>query len=149
MLQDTLIQLFVRDLTKLRTELEGYTDEKNMWLIEDTINNTTGNLALHIIGNLNAFVGAVLGNTGYVRQRDLEFSLKNVPREDLVQQIEATVLMIKDTLTKVSSEDLQKDYPKVIFKDTPMRTEFFLVHLTTHLAYHLGQINYHRRLLDH
>ncbi len=148
MLQNTLIQLFTRDLSKLKTELEGYNLEENMWLLEDTINNTAGNLALHIIGNLNAFVGAELGNTRYIRQRDLEFSLNNVPREDLIKQIDATITMVKETISKLSAEDLQKEYPLVIFKNTPMQTEFFLVHLTTHLAYHLGQINYHRRLLD-
>ena len=119
-----------------------------MWLLEDTINNTAGNLCLHIVGNLNAFVGAELGNTGYVRQRELEFSLKNIPRDELVQQLDATITMIKDTLTTLNQENLQKEYPLIIFKNTPMSTEFFLVHLTTHLAYHLGQVNYHRRLLD-
>ena len=148
MLQDTLIKLFVRDLSKLKTELKAYSVEKNMWLLEDTINNTSGNLCLHIVGNLNAFVGAVLGNTGYIRERELEFSLKNVPRVELVQQLDATITMIKDTLAKITQEDLQKEYPLIIFKNTPMSTEYFLVHLTTHLAYHLGQINYHRRLLD-
>lgn len=148
MLQETLSQLFVRDLSKLKTELEAYTLEKNMWLLEDTINNTAGNLALHLIGNLNAFVGAELGNTGYIRKRDLEFSLRNVPRIELIQQIDTTITMVKETLSKLSTEDLQKEYPLVIFKNTPMQTEFFLVHLSTHLAYHLGQINYHRRLLD-
>ncbi len=148
MLQETLSQLFARDLSKLKTELEAYTLEKNMWLLEDTINNTAGNLCLHLIGNLNAFVGAELGNTGYIRKRDLEFSLRNVPREELIQQIDATITMVKETLSKLSTEDLQKEYRLVIFKNTPMQTEFFLVHLSTHLAYHLGQINYHRRLLD-
>ncbi len=149
MLQDTLIKLFVRDLSKLKTELKAYSVEKNMWLLEDTINNTAGNLCLHIMGNLHAFVGAELGSTGYVRQRELEFSLKNVPRVELVQQLDATITMIKVTLATITHEDLQKEYPLIIFKNTPMSTEFFLVHLTTHLAYHLGQINYHRRLLDH
>ena len=148
MIQETLVQLFIRDLTKLKTELEAYTLEKNMWLLEDTINNTAGNLALHLIGNLNAFVGAELGNTGYIRKRDLEFSLNNVPREELVQQIDATIAMVKESLSTLSTADLQKEYPLVIFNNTPMQTEFFLVHLSTHLAYHLGQINYHRRLLD-
>ena len=148
MLQETLSQLFVRDLSKLKTELKSYSLEKNMWLLEDTINNTAGNLVLHIIGNLNAFIGAEIGNTGYIRQRGLEFSLKNVPREDLIQQITATITMVKETLSNLSTEDLQKEYPLVIFKNTPMLTEFFLAHLTTHLAYHLGQINYHRRFLD-
>jgi len=149
MLQDTLIKLFVRDLTKLKTELDAYIKEEDIWLLKDTISNTAGNLFLHVMGNLNAFVGAELGNTRYVRQRDLEFSLKNIPRVELLQQIDATITMIKETLSTLSAEDLQKEYPLVIFKNTPMSTEFFLVHLTTHLAYHLGQINYHRRLLDH
>ena len=148
MLQETLSQLFVRDLSKLKTELKSYSLEKNMWLLEDTINNTAGNLVLHIIGNLNAFIGAEIGNTGYIRQRGLEFSLKNVPREDLIQQIDATITMVKETLSNLSNEDLQKEYPLVIFKNTPMQTEFFLVHLSTHLAYHLGQINSHSGLLD-
>ncbi len=147
MLQDTLIQLFERDLTKLIKELEAYKTESSMWLLTDTINNSAGNLALHLVGNLNAFIGAVIGNTGYIRQRELEFSLKDIPRSEIILEIQETSTMIKNTLSTISDEDLQKEYPKVIFKK-PMATEFFLIHLSTHLTYHLGQINYHRRLLD-
>ncbi len=147
MLQDTLIQLFERDLTKLIKELEAYKIESSMWLLTDTINNSAGNLALHIVGNLNAFIGAEIGNTGYIRQRELEFSLKDIPRSEIILDIQETSTMIKNTLSTISDEDLQKEYPKVIFKK-PMATEFFLIHLSTHLTYHLGQINYHRRLLD-
>jgi len=147
MLQETLIQLFERDLSKLIQELEAYNIESNMWLSKDSINNSAGNLALHIVGNLNAFIGAEIGNTGYIRQRELEFSLKDVPRSEIIAQIMDTQIMIKETLTKVTDEDLQKEYPKVVFKAT-MATEYFLIHLSTHLTYHLGQINYHRRLLE-
>jgi len=147
MLQETLIQLFERDLSKLIQELEAYNIESNMWLSKDSINNSAGNLALHIVGNLNAFIGAEIGNTGYIRQRELEFSLKDVPRSEIIAQIMDTQIMIKETLTKVTDEDLQKEYPKVVFK-APMATEYFLIHLSTHLTYHLGQINYHRRLLE-
>lgn len=147
MLQDALIQFFERDLTKLIKELEAYKTESNMWLLTDNITNCAGNLALHIVGNLNAFIGAEIGNTGYIRQRDMEFSLKDIPRSEIIRKIEDTNVMIKKTLSTINKEDLQKEYPKVIFKK-PMATDFFLIHLSTHLTYHLGQINYHRRLLD-
>ncbi len=88
-----------------------------------------------------------MGNSGYVRQRDLEFSLKNIPVEELTKQIDTTIVTIETTLKSLTEADLQKEYKRRVFEDT-MTTEYFLVHLTMHLAYHLGQINYHRRLLD-
>jgi uncharacterized damage-inducible protein DinB len=88
-----------------------------------------------------------LGNTGYIRQRDLEFSLKDVPRSELIRQVEDTVNMVERTLGQLTDEDLNKDFPLLVFKEK-MSTEYFLTHLSTHLAYHLGQINYHRRLID-
>ena len=147
MLTDTLIKLFKRDLNKLKTEIELYKKASNLWLLDKDINNTAGNLCLHLIGNLNHFIGAVLGNTGYVRQRNLEFSLKDVPKSNLVSQIDETLTVVENTLKHLPLETLEKEYPIVVFKES-MTTEYFLVHLTTHLSYHLGQINYHRRLLD-
>ncbi len=147
MLTKTLIRIFARDLQKLKTEIRAYNREENLWLFNKDIANSAGNLCLHIVGNLNHFIGATLGSTGYLRQRDLEFSLKNVPEAELLKQIDDTILMVEIALKKLSNEDLEKPYPIVVFKE-PMTTEYFLVHLTTHLTYHLGQINYHRRLLD-
>ncbi len=147
MLLDSLITIFNRDLNKLKTEINSYNDEKNLWLVEKDISNCAGNLCLHIIGNLNAFIGAGLGNTGYVRQRDLEFSLNDVSRLELIEQVDAVMITVENTLAKLTVGDLKKDFPIDVFK-RKMTTEFFLVHLTTHLSYHLGQINYHRRLLD-
>lgn len=144
---DTLKTLFRRDLQRLKSEIEAYESEDRLWLIEKGIANSAGNLCLHLIGNLNAYIGAILGQTGYIRQRPLEFSLKNIPKTDLISQIEATMAMVDTTLSHLSEEDLQQEYPIVVFNDK-MSTEFFLVHLTTHLTYHLGQINYHRRLLN-
>ena len=99
------------------------------------------------MGNLNHFIGTILGKTDYVRQRDLEFSLKDVPRTELIQQVEDSILAIEQVLDKLTLADLEKDYPIIVFKKV-MTTEFFLTHLATHLTYHLGQVNYHRRLLD-
>ena len=147
MLTSTLKLLFERDLNKLKSEIESYQNHENLWHIEGTILNSSGNLCLHLIGNLNAFIGAELGNTGYIRNREFEFSGKNIPSQDLIYKIDQTILMINNTLDSLSEEELKRDYPRVVFKEK-MTTEYFLIHLTTHLIYHLGQINYHRRLLD-
>ncbi|MBS4066113.1 MAG: DUF1572 family protein [Chitinophagaceae bacterium] len=147
MLISILQSLFERDLLKLKTEIELYQDEKKIWYIEKSISNSAGNLCLHLIGNLNAFIGAELGKTGYVRNRELEFSLKDVPRKELLDRIEATIEVVKQSLTAVTDEQLRADYPVMVFKEK-LSTGMFLTHLATHLSYHLGQINYHRRLLD-
>lgn len=147
MITESLRSLYNRDLNKLKTEIEAYQNEENLWKIDKNIANSAGNLVLHLVGNLNHFIGTHLGNTGYVRQRDLEFSLKDVPRAELIEKIEATITMIESTLSKLSEEDLKKEYPLVVF-ESKMTTDYFLIHLVAHLDYHLGQINYHRRLLD-
>lgn len=147
MLITILQSLFERDLNRLKAEIELYSDEKNLWLIDRNISNSAGNLCLHLIGNLNAFIGAELGNTGYVRHRDLEFSTKDVARKELLEKIDATIEVVRKSLTTVTEEQLETDYPLMVFKEK-ITTGLFLVHLATHLNYHLGQINYHRRLLD-
>jgi hypothetical protein len=147
MLFETLIKLFKRDLNKLKIEIELYKDETNLWLIHNDVTNCAGNLCLHIVGNLNAFIGAELGHTGYIRQRDLEFSLKNIPRTTLLSQVDDAIVMVEKVLNKITVNELEDFFPMNVFKEK-MTTGFFLVHLSTHLSYHLGQINYHRRLLD-
>ena len=147
MLIDTLIKIFNRDLNKLKAEIELYNNETNLWVVDQAISNCAGNLCLHIVGNLNTYIGATLGDSGYIRQRDLEFSLKNTPRTELLNQVDEVMIIVENTLAKLTPEDLEKEYKRKVFEDY-MTTGYFLVHLTTHLAYHLGQINYHRRLLD-
>lgn len=147
MLRNSLIKLFTRDLTKLQEELNNYSTERLLWETPNGISNSAGNLALHLVGNLNHFVGAILGNTGYVRQRELEFSGKNIPRETIIKQIEDTKTVVKESLSGLTESDFQKEYKRRPFEDF-MTTEYFLIHLTMHLAYHLGQINYHRRLMQ-
>ena len=146
MLKETLQVLFERDLKKLKSEIESYQNESNIWKTDKSISNSAGNLCLHIIGNLNWFVGAQFGNTGYIRQRELEFSLKNIPRVDLLKEVDKTMLMLDKALLKVTNDQLEAEYPILVFQQKTS-TYYFLIHLTTHLAYHLGQINYHRRLL--
>lgn len=146
-LQTTLYRLFERDLTRLKVELNLYSDEQIIWQTTGQISNTAGNLTLHLLGNLNTYIGAVLGGTEYVRDRPAEFSLKNIPRESLLEQIDALLIVLKTTLSELPDTVLEEEYPLLVFEEKTS-TEYLLVHLTTHLTYHLGQINYHRRLLD-
>ncbi|MEY2916813.1 MAG: hypothetical protein RIS73_527 [Bacteroidota bacterium] len=147
MLKESLIEIFERDLDKLVTEINLYKDEDNLWLLKEGISNTAGNLTLHLIGNLSHFIGATLGHSGYVRYRNDEFTLKNIPRTDLITNIENCSVIIKNTLNKLSEQDFENNFPLEVFGKSTT-TAFMLLHLTTHLTYHLGQINYHRRLLD-
>jgi uncharacterized damage-inducible protein DinB len=147
MLTETLKSLFNRDLNKLKVEIESYQNESQIWAIDKNISNSAGNLCLHLIGNINNFIGTELGKTGYVRNRPLEFSLKDIPRSEIISKIDETILVVNTTLDSLSENDLKAMYPQIVF-EKEMTTEFFLVHLATHLAYHLGQINYHHRLLD-
>lgn len=147
MIIPTLKALLVRDLDRLTSEIKQYSSEENLWIVSHEIINCGGNLCLHLVGNLKTFFGSVLNDSGYVRQRALEFSEKNVPRETLMKMIEETKNDVIATLDNLSEEDLEKEYPILVFKD-PQTTGRFLIHLSTHLGYHLGQINYHRRILD-
>ena len=79
MITVALAEIFERDLNKVKQEISSYTDEKAIWKTIEGISNSAGNLALHICGNLRHFVGNTLGNSGYIRQRDLEFSSKDIP----------------------------------------------------------------------
>ena len=146
MLIESLKTLLIRDLNQLKTEIESYQNESDIWAIQKGIANSAGNLCLHLIGNLNTYIGAQYGKTGYIRNRPLEFSLKDIPRVELLSKIEETIVVVDNALNNISEVELKKEYPLLVFKDKTS-TGFMLIHLTTHLAYHLGQINYHRRLL--
>lgn len=145
-IQKWLSDLFERDLTNLKKELDQFEKEADLWRQAEGINNSAGNLALHICGNLQHFVGYVLGNTGYIREREREFNDKDVPKESIKLEIDKTKDTIFTVLTALSDEDLEKTYPLQLWNRS-FTTGFFLIHLHSHLNYHLGQINYYRRLL--
>jgi len=139
--------LFVKDLQKLKNEIELYQSEASIWQTEKAIANSAGNLCLHLVGNLNTFIGAVLAKTDYVRHRELEFSLKNIPKAELIKKIEETIPVVEKGLDQLTEQQLQDDYPLVIW-DKAYSYIYTLTYLLAHLNYHLGQVNYHRRLLD-
>jgi uncharacterized damage-inducible protein DinB len=137
---------YERDLDKLIEEINLYKNENDIWKTKEGINNSAGNLVLHLVGNLNHFIGKTLGNSDYVRKRDEEFSLKNIPREKLISDLNSLKETIKNTLPKLSDEDLKKDFPLKI-RDESFSTENMLIYLLAHLNYHLGQVNYLRRMM--
>lgn len=142
-----LRELFARDLQRLVNELNLYQSEPVIWETAGSINNSAGNLVLHIIGNLNTYIGATLGNSGYVRDREAEFRTKGISRTELVRQLRETSRVVDQVLSQFPSERLEEIYPMLVF-EAPTTTAFLLIHLATHLSYHLGQVNYQRRLLD-
>lgn len=135
------------NLQKLKTEITSYKTPANIWKVEGNISNSAGNLCLHLLGNINHFICAALENTGYVRNRDLEFSQKNIPVEVLAAQIDDTVGAVENTFDKMTTASLDQEYP-LVFNNQKLTTEQMLVNIISHLNYHLGQINYHKRLLD-
>lgn len=147
MLSSILSEFFERDLLKLKEEINLYQVEETIWEIRPGISNSAGNLCLHLLGNLNHFVGSVLGHSAYVRRREDEFTLKHIPRQELNDGIDQTISMLRNTIIGYSEADFDQNYP--LEKHGKVVTvRYMLLHLLTHLNYHLGQINYHRRLFS-
>jgi len=146
-MKTAFVELYNRDIAKLKEELSLYKEEKNIWVVEENISNSAGNLCLHLVGNLNHFIGALLGKTGYVRERELEFSTKDVPRSELISMIDQTKETVANALSGLTEADLTLDFPEAK-RGIIEKTGYMLIHLLAHLDYHLGQVNYHRRLLD-
>ena len=147
MLLKSLNELFKRDLNRLKKEMELYKDDEDIWILTSEITNTAGNLCLHLIGNLNHFIGHVLGGSDYKRDRTFEFESKGYPQSQFSEDIDSLILIVEKTLENLSEADLHKNFPIDVFGE-PISTLKFLIHLQGHLNYHLGQINYHRRILE-
>ena len=144
---ETLLKLFDRDLQRLEEEINLYQSEEAIWRLDGEIKNTAGNLCLHLCGNLQHYIGANLGHTSYVRNRDNEFAAKGISKTDLIAEVQKTRQTVRDTLETLKPSVLEAEYPEKVYEYS-MTTAYFLIHLTAHLNYHLGQVNYHRRILQ-
>lgn len=140
-----MTDLYLRDLNKLKEEISLYKNEGDLWLLKGDVKNSAGTLSLHLIGNLKHFIGAQLGNTGYTRNREKEFSDRNILSEKIISEIDEVISILKKVLPTLKETDLEKEYP-IKFLEEKRTTGYILMVLLTHLSYHLGQINYHRRL---
>ncbi len=139
--------LYDRDLQRLHNEIAAFQWEEHLWQTSGHVPNAAGNLALHLVGNLSTYIGNTLGQNPYVRDRQAEFATKNLPKQELLRQIEHTKQVVLTSLQALQAKDLDLLYPEEVL-GYQMTTGFFLMHLLAHLSYHLGQINYLRRILE-
>ena len=142
--RDNMARLLLRDLAAVRREIEHYPDDEAPWRAVPGLTNPGGTLVLHLAGNLQHFVGAILGDTGYVRNRDGEFIKRAVPRAELVRELDRAVDSVTKTLSSLHPSKLEGLYPLEV-GGVRIPTDMWLAHLATHLSYHLGQLDYHRR----
>ena len=142
----SLAAIFARELGTLRLEVEAYSADADLWRVVPGIANSGGTLALHLAGNLQHFIGAILGGSGYHRNREAEFEARNVPREQVLQGIDQAIAAVRRTLAGLSDAELDHEYPEPV-AGVRLNTGDFLIHLASHLAYHLGQVDYHRRIV--
>ena len=139
--------LLVRELNAFARELDLFPDDETAWKVAPGVTNSAANLALHVAGNLQHFVGAGLGATGYVRNRDLEFSRSSGARAEIKAEIAAAIAAVEKALPTLTPEVLAKPYPLSIVEGKQIATALFLQHLCSHAAFHLGQAGYLRRVL--
>lgn len=137
--------LILRDLDGFRKQLQAYPEESLIWEPVDGVTNPPGNLALHVAGNLQAFIGAQLGGTGYQRDREAEFTVRGLPLVEVLAQLDAARAAVHATLPRLGAAELAAPYP-LRFGDLQVGTGRFLAHLAGHLSYHLGQVDMHRRI---
>ena len=147
LLCDTVLRLLHRDLAAVQREVLAYPDDLSLWRVVPGIANAGGTLALHLAGNLRHFVGATLGGTGYQRDRDAEFNDRGMTRDAVSAQLEDAMAQVVTTLRALDATRLGDDFPIMMGNAVTLRTDVMLVHLATHTSYHLGQIDYHRRIV--
>lgn len=145
-MKDWITNVITRELKALRREIETYPSDDDLWEVRPGITNPGGNLALHLAGNLQYFLGNVLGKNGYVRNREAEFGSRDIPRAELLREIDNAIEAVATGMSQISEADLAKPYPEPV-GGVRSSTGAFLAHFATHLAYHLGQVDYHRRIL--
>jgi hypothetical protein len=146
MIQDVKA-IMLRDLASLRRELEAYPDDASLWRVLPGTANPGGNLALHLAGNLQHFLGARLAGSGYVRDREREFTARNLSRAQVLAEVDAAARAVEAGLGALAPADLERDFPELL-GGRRLRTGEFMVSLCAHLGYHLGQVDYHRRALS-
>lgn len=141
-----ILKLILRDLDRLEDNINQYDEEATLWKTDKDISNSAGNLCLHLCGNLQHFLGHVILKTDYVRDRSYEFGGGPETKEQLFIKIEETRRIVTDLSKHLNEEILQQDYPLNVL-GYKMTVGYFLIHLYGHFNYHMGQINYCRRLL--
>ena len=143
-LTDSIVALLLRELRALRREVEAFPDERDLWRLLPGLANSTGTLTLHVAGSVQHFAGARLAGSPYVRDRVHEFAARDLSRERLLQEVEAAMAAVQQLAAALDGADLGRPFPETVAQ-LRIETADFLLHMCTHVAYHLGQVDYHRR----
>jgi uncharacterized damage-inducible protein DinB len=146
MLVAAVAAILDRDLQALAREVSAYPDERALWETPAGLTNSAGTLALHLAGNVRHYLGAKLGGTGYVRDRPAEFAARDVPRATILAQIEEARAAVRAAAARATDERQTEDFPEVV-GGVRVATGEYLIHLVSHFAFHLGQLDYHRRVV--
>lgn len=138
-----LAALYRRDLIRLRQELAAFDDEAGIWKTVPGVTNSAGHLALHLEGNLREYIGRQLGGIEYQRNRPAEFQGPPKPKQELVAAVAELATLVPGVIENLNAGVL--DAPSC--EKPALSTRQFLIHLYGHLSYHLGQIDYLRRVV--
>jgi Protein of unknown function (DUF664) len=143
---DDLQVVMVRDLRAVAREVSSYASDEDLWRALPGVTNCGGTLALHLVGNIRHFIGTVLGGSDFVRDRDAEFNRRDVPRAVVVGEVELAIADVTRVMPLLTAEALAAEFPAEV-GGRRFITSRFLTHLVAHLGYHLGQMDYHRRMV--
>jgi len=146
LLVEAVTAILDRDLRALARQVEAYPDDAALWRTPDGAPNSAGTLVVHLAGNIQHYLGAHLAGTAFVRDRPGEFSARDVPRAALLRQIEAAQAAVRSAAKRSGDRALDEDFPEIV-GGMRVATGEYLIHLVSHFAYHLGQVDYHRRLV--
>ena len=142
-----LARVFARDIASVKAEVLAYPDDASLWAMPPGAPNAGGTLALHLAGNLRHFLGALMGQSGYVRDREAEFKTRGTTRADVAALFDACASEVAAAFAKAPANFLDVAPPLKMPRDMTVPMSIGVLHLMAHLAYHLGQLDYHRRLV--
>lgn len=116
--------------------------EEQFWRKPYPYGNSFGHLTLHLVGNLNYYIGTQIARTGYVRDREREFTERNPPPKQAVfRQLDEAVGLVVQTLETQTAETWSQEYQAVGAEHTKDHFGIFL-RCAAHFNHHLGQMIY-------
>jgi hypothetical protein len=127
-------------------ELTAALSSEQLWVRPYDYGNSIGNLILHLTGNLNYYIGARIGGSGYVRHRDLEFSDSGQTKDALLKNFDQAIEIVLATLAKQSNDDWSAPFSAETLPECKTRFAA-IVSCAGHAYHHVGQIIYLQREL--
>lgn len=116
--------------------------QEQFWRNPYGYGNSVGHLVLHLTGNLSYYIGTRIAETGYIRNRDLEFTeTRKLPKDEVLKKFDDTVAMVANTIRKQRPEDWMKAYSAE--RESEAKERFMiLLRCAGHAYHHVGQIVY-------